>query len=351
MTVAVFYKLLAIFVTVALGFVAGRMRWLGAPAQDPSRVLGNAAFYVFVPALLFRTTVRLDFAAMPWHTVAAFFIPVVAVLLGVYAWQRSRAPQPGAPAAAATRAVAATFGNSVQVGIPLAAALFGEAGLGIHIALVSLHALVLLSVLTALAEVDLARARGGSGAGGGLRPLLATLAATVRNTVIHPVVLPVLAGLAWNATGLGLHPVADETLAGLGSAVVPVCLVLIGMTLAYQGLQGGVRGALALAAVKLLLLPALVLAVAHWGFGLAGLSLQVVVLMAALPTGSNALIFAQRYGALEAEATATIVLSTFAFVFTASLWLALLAALAAWEAPQVAGTAAARGIPWATASR
>ena len=29
MTIVIFYKLLAIFVTVALGWVAGRMRWLG----------------------------------------------------------------------------------------------------------------------------------------------------------------------------------------------------------------------------------------------------------------------------------------------------------------------------------
>ena len=50
----------------------------------------------------------------------------------------------------------------------------------------------------------------------------------------------------------------------------------------------------------------------------------LVVMMAALPVGSNALIFAQRYGALEAETTAAIVFSTFAFVATAPLWLAVL---------------------------
>ena len=72
-------------------------------------------------------------------------------------------------------------------------------------------------------------------------------------------------------------------------------------------------------------LPALVLAVARWGFGLSGLPLAVVVMMAALPVGSNALIFSQRYAALEAEATAAIVFSTLGFVVTASLWLAVLA--------------------------
>ncbi|MDH4050918.1 MAG: AEC family transporter [Rubrivivax sp.] len=318
MTQAVFHKLLAIFLTVALGWVAGRMRWLGSgtDARDPARVLSNAAFYIFVPALLFRTTVRLDFATLPWRTVGAFFVPAIGFALVVYLWQRRYVAD--GVAAPSVRAMSAVFGNSVQLGIPMAAALFGETGLAIHISLVSLHALLLLTLMTVLVELDLARASGP-------REFGATLRSTVRNTVVHPVVLPVLAGLLWNATGFGLHPVVDETLVALGSAVVPICLVLIGMTLAYYGLQGRARSAVGLAALKLLVLPALVLAVAHWGFGLAGVPLSVVVLMAALPSGSNALIFAQRYATLQSEATATIVISTVAFVGSASLWLGLLA--------------------------
>jgi hypothetical protein len=331
MTAAVLYKLLAIILTVTLGYLAGRQRWLGSADSDPSRVLGNAAFYIFVPALLFRTTARLDFAAMPWHTIAAFFLPVLGVLMAVYLWQRRSGTGHGA-AAPSVRAISASFGNSVQVGIPVAAALFGEAGLGIHIALVSLHALVLLSVLTALVELDLARAQARRA---DAQSLPRTLALTARNTIVHPVVLPVLAGLAWNATGLALHPVADDALVMLGAAVVPLCLVLIGMTLAYYGLQGRARGAAAIALVKLLVLPALVLAAAHWGFGLTGLPLSVVVMMAALPVGSNALIFAQRYETLQAEATVAIVMSTLAYPLTATLWLAVLG----WIGTGVAGAA------------
>jgi len=104
-----------------------------------------------------------------------------------------------------------------------------------------------------------------------------------------------------------------------------VCLVLIGLSLAYTGIGGAVGSGLAIAGLKLVALPALVLAVAHWGFGLAGMPLHVVVLMAAMPTGSNALIFAQRYRAHEAEATASIVLGTVGFVLTAPAWLAVLA--------------------------
>ena len=324
MTAAVLAKLMAMFFTVGLGYIAARQRWLGKPEDgDPARVLGNLAFYLFVPALLFRTTARLDLAHMPWATLVAFFVPLLAVLALVYLTQRRAAARHGT-AAPATRAITATFGNSVQVGIPFAAAVFGEAGLAIHIALVSLHALVLLTVLTALVETDLSRAAAAGGTPAGLHGLVRTLAQTARNTVVHPVVLPVLAGLAWNVTGLGLHPIVDESLLTLAAAVVPVCLVLIGVTLAAYGVRGRLRGALWLSFAKLLLVPAVVLVAARWGFGLTGLPLAVVVMMAALPTGSNALIFSQRYQSLQAESTATIVLSTAAFAATASLWLGVL---------------------------
>jgi malonate transporter len=321
-TTAIFFKLFAIFAVVALGWVVGRLRWLGE--NDPARVLSNAAFYIFVPALLFRTTARIDLDAMPWSTVIAFFVPVLAMLVGVYVWQRVFAK--GGPAAApSVRAISATFGNTLQVGVPMAAALFGEAGLAIHVAIVSLHAMTLLTVLTALVELDIARERRALGHSNA--HLAKTLRKTVRNTIIHPVVLPVLAGLLWNLSGLTLPPVADEVLLNLAQAVVPLCLVLIGMSLAYYGIGGAARGAVMLSVLKLLVLPALVLVVAHWGFGLAGLPLAVVVMMAALPVGSNALIFSQRYETLEAEATTVIVFSTVAFVATAPLWLAALALL------------------------
>ena len=320
MSTAIFLKLAAIFIVVALGWVAGRLRWLGD--NDPARTLSNAAFYIFIPALLFRTTARIDFATLPWRTLAAFLVPVLLLLVLVYVWQRRSNRSGDAPAAPSVRAISATFGNTVQIGVPLATALFGEAGLAIHITIISIHALVLLSVLTALVELDLARERRLRGDADA--HLLGTLATTARNTIVHPVVLPVLAGLAWNGLGLPLPGIVDETLQTLALPVVPLCLVLIGMSLAYYGVKGAARGAISLSVLKLLVLPALVLAIGHWGMGLDGIALSVVVMAAAMPVGSNALIFAQRYRTLEGETTAAIVFSTFAFVATGPLWLTVL---------------------------
>lgn len=331
MTWAVAFKLLAILVAVAIGFVVGRARWLGGGVagsdSDPARVLANAAFYIFVPALLFRTTARLDTTTLPWAFLFAFFVPVLAVVALIYLFERWRLEPGQAVTGPSVKAITAGFGNTLQVGVPVAAGVFGERGLAIHIAVVSLHSLTILTLLTALVELDVAR-------GSPSRTFRATLVQTVRNTIIHPVVLPVLAGLAWNATGWPIPAVLDEVLQNLGTAVVPLCLTLIGMSLAYYGWPKSWRGLTGLVSAKLLLIPAVVLAIAHGALGLNGLPLAVIVMLAALPTGSNALIFAQRYRTMEAEVTAATVLSTVLYVATAPLWLALLAWLSPWQAPR-----------------
>jgi malonate transporter and related proteins len=327
---AVAYKLLAILIVVALGWAMARLQVFrasgaasGSGSAETTRLLSNLAFYIFIPALLFRTAARLDLAHLPWATLQAFFAPMLLLMLLIYAWQRQRHRTRGLGVAApCVRAMGGGYGNLVQVGLPLAAALFGEAGLAIHITLVGVHSVLLLTAITALVELDLARERRRQGNADA--HIGHTLWLTARNTLVHPVVLPVLCGLLFNAAGFALPVLLDEVLSLLGQAVVPLCLVLIGMSLAAYGVRGVVKGAAVATLIKLLLAPALVLAIAHWGLGLSGLALAVVVIAAALPTGANALIFAQRYDTLQAEATATIVLSTLAFALTAPLWLAIL---------------------------
>jgi malonate transporter len=334
MAPSVFYSLIAILAMVLLGWVLARTRWLqvvgggrkaSMPGEDSFHMLAQVAFYVCSPALLFRTTARLDLSALPLQVMVAYFLPAMLWLGLVYAaarWMRQRARgELAQPAAPGVLALSLSFGNTLYLGIPLASALFGEKGLGLHIALISVHALLLFSSTTALIERDLARhAPAGSHA-----HRWQAAGNALRNTLLHPVVLPVLVGLVWNTTGWGLHPVLDEVLRTLSGAVVPLCLLLIGFSLAQGGVKGHWLQAWSLAMLKLLLLPALVLGVAHGVFGLQGLPLQVVVVAAALPVGNNALLFARRYNTLQAVVAATIVLSTAGFVFTLPLWLGVLA--------------------------
>jgi predicted permease len=328
-------ELVAVFAVIGVGWVAGKARVLGPQAAG---ALGAAAFGLFTPALLFRTTAHIPLARLPWATIAAYYVPTVSVLLVVYAWRRVRSP--AEPVAPTVRALELSFSNTVQLGVPVVTALFGAAGLGIHIALASLQSLVLLTTSTVLVEIDLARSRNAgatvdreAAADVTRRPasrrevVLATAAATARRALVHPVVLPVLLGLAYNATGLPVPGPVDDVLRTLGQAVVPVSLVTIGLTLAQHGIAGTAFHALGVSLGKLLVQPALVLALAYWGLGLRGLPLTIAVLCAALPIGSNVLLFAQRYETLEAEVTSAIVTSTVTFLVTGTLWLLLLAHL------------------------
>ncbi len=316
MSSVVLLKLLAVFAVIAVGWLAGRSRIFGPEAAG---VLGQAAFGLFTPALLFRTTAGIALARLPWSTLAAYFFPTVGLLLTVHAWQRLRAGAP--PTAGAIRGLSLSFSNSVQLGIPVVAALFGAPGLAIHISIVSLQSLVLLSTGTVLAETDLARDTG-------RRWDWRMLGQITRRSLIHPVVLPILLGLTYNATGLAIPGPVDDVLVILSAAVVPVSLVTIGLSLHQYGIAGKVRPAVTLSIGKLIVHPALVLAVAHWGFGLRGLTLVIAVMYAALPTGSNVLLFANRYQTLEGATTAAIVASTTGYLLSGSLWLLLLTHLA-----------------------
>ena len=318
MTAEIARQLAVLVLVVAAGWLVGRRRWLGG--ADAPKVLSNAAFFLFVPALLFRTTARLDLSRLDAGLLAAYFVPIVGLGLAVYGLsKRRRGADSAPPAAPAVRGMTVAFGNSVQLGIPLSAALFGEAGLALHLSLVSIHGLVLLGLFTVLVERDLGAAR--QAAGSGAPSLLRSLGSTARATLVHPVILPILAGYAWNVTGLSIPAVADQTLLLLGQAVVPLCLVLIGLSLAAYGLRGSVGVAVAVTALKVAVAPLLVFALGRFVFGLAPLPLAVLTIAAALPVGTNPLLFAQRYDALQPETTSAIVVSTLAFVVALPVWL------------------------------
>lgn len=344
MTLDIFFKLLVLIAVVGAGWYAGRTPLMAGP--EPVKAISTLAFYLLIPALLFRSMATVDLAHLPWATLLAFFGPTLLWVLVVYAaqrWQQGRKRPAQAPATGpshadeggglgpserdaatpATRSMMCSFGNTLQVGLPLVASLFGDAGLAIHVAIISLHALTLLTLATILAEVDMARARHAVVGGN----LWGTVKQTVRNTLIHPVILPVVAGLCWNLVGLPVPQPMDEALQLLASGVVPLCLVMIGLSLAHYGIEGYARVAVACTVGKMLVMPAVVLVVAHWGLGLSGLPLTVIVLVASLPTGSNALLFAQRYQTQVPQATATIVVGTVAFAGLAPMWLQILSML------------------------
>lgn len=281
---------------IGAGFLAGRLRWVGPEAQ---RGLSNLVFLLLIPALLFRTMSTVRFEQLDLLPVLGYFPAAALWLLAQIGWR-------GFTPRSVVLALGGTFSNTVMIGLILVELAYGKAGLVTLLTLISVHSLILLTASSVLVELAQARhIRADSP-----RPrLLATAGSAIRGSLLHPIPLPIACGLLFAQTGWELSPLLDQPLRLLGSAFGPLSLVLVGISLAFTPVSGHWRAALPVVLAKNLVLPALV-AAGGWLAGLRGLAWQVAVLAAALPTGANVHLFAQRYRTEPALAATVVGLST-----------------------------------------
>jgi hypothetical protein len=300
-------SLLPVVLLIALGLLVGKRGWI----RDTSvKDLSNLVFLVLSPALLFHamSTVRIEQLSL--RPVAAYFLGAFIIFGGTLLLK-------GFNRVSVVTAIANTYSNTAMIGIPLIGLAYGAPGMVTLLTLVSLHSLVLLSLATVAVELAQAREQAISGQGA-KRHILAVLGLAVRNAIVHPVPIPIIVGLLWAQTGWRMPEVIDKPIQWLGQAFGPLALVMVGVTLAQTRIGTHFKGALALAVVKNLLHPALVVVIG-WMLGLTGLPLTVMVVAAALPMGANVFLFAQRYRANEDLITAAVAVSTATGILTLSL--------------------------------
>ncbi len=306
-------SLLPVVFLIAIGFIAYHAGWMRAEA---TKDLGRLVFMVLTPALLFRTMSTVHVEQLDFKPVVAYFAAVIAMFLVMLAWGK-------ATQRATVLALAATFSNTVAIGVPLIGLAYGEAGMVTLFTIISLHALVLLTLATIALELAVARQAAHSVATPNAkahwrRPVLDAL----RNGILHPVPLPIMVGLLFAQTEWVMPTVLDRPLQLMGNAMGPMSLLLVGATLATARVGAQLKAALGLGLLKNLLLPALVAAVGLL-LGLHGLPLTVMVVTASLPIGANVFMFSQRYNVAEELVTASVAVSTALAILSVSLVMAL----------------------------
>lgn len=314
MTNPVITSLLPVVLLIAMGYLSGCAGWIRSEA---SKDLSNLVFMVLTPALLFRTMSTVHVEQLNFKPVAMYFVAAALLFAAMLLWQ-------GATRRAVVLALAATFSNTVMIGVPLVSLAYGEAGLVMLFTLISVHALVLLTLATVVLELAVAREQAAKGAGA-RRHMALTVLVAMRNGIIHPVPLPIMVGLAFAQTGLVVPALLDKPLLLLSNAFGPVALLLVGVTLTQVRVGEHLRAALGLALIKNLAFPALV-ALLSWSFGLSGLALSVMIVAASMPIGANVFLFSQRYEVAQELVTASVAVSTVLALLTVSLVMALLGA-------------------------
>lgn len=270
-----------IFIVVGIGYLLGRWGVLGDHAVS---VLARMVFFVCTPALMITSLSTSDLSVVFSSTLAVASISAVAVGALYFAvvrvlWRRA-VPE------AVIGALSSSYVNSVNLGLPIAIFVLDDAS---FIAPLLMFQIMLYSPI-ALVTLDLTALDPGR---------RGSLWRTVRTPLTNPIVIGGLIGLGLSLAGLHLPEPVFSPLDMLGQASVPLALLAFGLSL--TGVQVFQKGAsprrdIALASVlKMALMPAIAFALARWGFGMTGEALFAQVVIAALPTAQNVLVYATRY--------------------------------------------------------
>jgi len=303
---------LPVFAIILSGYLAGRFRLLG---DESSEALNRFVYYVALPVLFFSSMAKVEPSAIfNWPFIAAYgggqAITLVLAMLTARIVFKNRLAE------SSLFGMAAIFGNTGYMGIPLAVVAFGDPGAFPAILATVFKSSVIIALITALIEVDVSES--------GRRRDVArdVVLAVVRN----PLVTSSALGIAWSFTGFGLSAPIDTFCNILGAAAGPCALFAIGLFLVGKPLRRGLGEVGAMLGFKLVGHPLITWWLAFHVFEVEPLWATIAVVMAALPAGANCFVLASRYGVYVQRASSAILLSTVAAVVTVSLLFSLWAA-------------------------
>ena len=152
--------------------------------------------------------------------------------------------------AAVVGGVAASFSNLVLLGLPLVIGVYGQAGVEVLSLLIMVHLPIMIAATIVLfARLD--TAPGASSPG--------TIALQFfRIFLSNPLIIGILAGIFWRLTGWPIPGLARPIVDALASVAGPVALFAVGLGLVQFGIKGAIGPALALAPLKLVVMPTVV---------------------------------------------------------------------------------------------
>ena len=286
-----------LFLLIGTGALAVKT---GVLKLENKQALSNLLVYIVVPAMIVNSY-RMEFSAeILRNLLAAFGMSILAVLVGTVITlvltrnkKGSRLP---------IFRFACIFSNAAYMGFPLISALFGSEGLLYASAYVTVFNILLWTM------------------GYGFVSGSSSPKEVVHSLVRTPVLYAIVVGLGIYLLQIPLPTLIIQPLELLAGVNTPLSMLITGMLIA----AGDVRSIVCdkhiwkLAAVRMLLIPAVCLAV----FGLIGfhgMAAQVVVLLECCPAAAITSVFAVQFGHDERYAAGSVVLTTLLSIVTLPL--------------------------------
>lgn len=299
-----------VFALIGIGYLAVRFKLY--PAQGVQGLITFVNNFAS-PCLLFRAMIDVDFGTafnpaiiVPFY-IGALSVFTIGFIVARTAFRRT-------PGESVSVGFAATFTNSVLVGIPVMHRAYGDEAMPIVYSIIGLHAPLLITL--GMFVMEFARRDGGR--------LSKTLMQGLKRSLANPLLIGIAIGLAGNFAGLELGGLVDDVTLLLASTVMPVALFGLGGALNEYKLGETWGQALAMSGLQLIVHPAIAWLIMVPLLGVDPQIARYGVLLAAMPAGINIYVFATYYSRAVDVAANTILLTTTLSVVTITGWLLLL---------------------------
>ena len=279
-----------VFLLAAIGW-----GWTRSRAPYPIDFVTRLTMNISIPALIFTALVRTKVDPVALRELASASLLAYA-LLGILAFLLLRAMR----LPLRTWLAPFIFGNTGNLGLPLA--LFAYGDIGLQNAVVVFAIMAILSYTFGVWLV--------SGAGSPV--------ALVREPIVAGTVLGGL--FLWQGWSLPLW--LTNALELLGQMAIPLMLITLGV--AISRLEAGSMGRAFLLSIAKYLLAAGAALVAGWLFGLEGAAFAILVLQLTTPVAVSNYFLAEKYGAGAADVAGFVVISTLVAIIALPATLALL---------------------------
>ena len=285
------------FALILMGAVLARRLGFARNFWDGAERL---VYYALFPPLLFMSVVNAKFTlASEGPMLAAAVVAFLAAVALGFAARWIFKPTPAFFASC----VQTAFRYNSYVGLALAQSLAGPRG----VALMALIIAICVPLANMFAVYALARHR---------------QTGVLREMAVNPLILATVSGLLANVLGVELPTLLGTFLSRLGTASLALGLLCIGAGLTFASVHEERPTMAYFVAVKLLVMPAVGVALVHV-LGLNGVPALIVLLFAALPTASSAYILAARMGGHAAPVAYAITVQTLLAMLTLPVWISL----------------------------
>ena len=274
------------------------VRMSGLADEDFMKRLNKVIFQAFFPILMFNNLYSIpEGMTLNLRLVAVAIISVLllqAVLLAVVPRLVKENERRGVIIQAIYRS------NFVLFGIPLATSVFGEEGT----LLATMMVAIVIPVYNITAVVILE---------------LVPVSVLIKNILKNPMIRGALLGFIFHMLGIKLPVSVEGPIKQFANLTTPLALFVLGGTLHFNAIGGNLKYVVPSMTVKMVILPAVILAVATL-LGFSGVERFVYFEMYATPVATASYAMAQNMGGDGELAGQFVVLSTVASVVTIFLW-------------------------------